>query len=216
MTRLWCIVLGVVLGGIVGSSQALAGTIVLGEAKSLPSPAATTQTSIEFYLDRTGADDGTPLSVGNFQVRVTLTGNGAGSLVKILGAADTSTHPQAYALDTKTVQAGTGAFGATLNLGSPISIADGGGLLKLNLELNAGASGLYTLAVQGGSGNTEFTSPSDFSTLLAVDASSGLLTVEVPEPTVGVLLLAALVASCLGVRTTNRPPCTHRMRTASC
>jgi len=171
-----------VLGLVATSSAALAGTIVLGETKALSSPAAVTQTSVEFYLDRTGADDGTPLSVGNYQLRLGLSGAGAGSTVRILGVGPTTTHAQAFTLDTTNVTAGTVAYAATLNLSSPFDIADGGGLLKVDLELQPGASGNYALTVLSGSGNTEFTDPVDFATLLAVDAGSGALNVAVPEP----------------------------------
>jgi hypothetical protein len=174
-------------------SSASAGSIVLGETKALSPPAAATQASIEFYLDRTGADDGTPLSVGNFQVRVALTGIGAGSTVRILGAGPTTARPQAFALDTTNVTGGIGAFAATLNLTSPFDIEDGAGLMKLDLELLPGANGNYLLTVQAGGGNTEFTSPVDFATLLAVDVGSGSLNV-VPEPNSAILLLGAAAA----------------------
>jgi hypothetical protein len=174
--------------------SAQAGSIVLGETKSLSSPAAVTQTAIEFYLDRTGTDDGTPLSVGNFQLRVALTGAGAGSSVRILTAAATTAHAQAFALDTTSVTAGTSAYAATLNFASPFDVADGAGLLKLNLELQPGAAGAYALTVQSGSGNTEFTSPADFSTLLSVAAGSGSLNVAVPEPS-SIVLFTALMAN---------------------
>ena len=179
--------------------SAQAGSIVLGETKSLSSPAAVTQSSIEFYLDRTSADDGTPLSVGNFQLRVALTGVGAGSSVRILDAGATISHPQAFALDTTSVTAGTSAYAATLNFASPFDIADGAGLMRLNLELQPGAVGTYALTVQTGSGNTEFTSPADFFTLLSVAAGSGSLDVAVPEPS-SIGLVVALMATAFPLR----------------
>lgn len=191
--RFWTLVASVCASNLF-LSDVHAGSIVLGETKSLSSPAVVTQTSLEFFLDRTGADDGTPLSVGNYQLRVALTGPGAGSSVRILGAAATTSHTQAFALDTTSITGGTSAYANTLNLASPFDIADGAGLLKLNLELQPGAVGTYALTVQTGSGNTEFTSPVDFSTLLSVAADSGSLNVAVPEPS-SIALVGVLMAS---------------------
>jgi hypothetical protein len=172
------------------------GSIVLGETKSISVPPSVTQTSFEFYLDRTGVDDGVPLSVGNFQVRVDLSGPGAGTAVRVVGVGETASHLQAYALDTKSVTAGTSAFAATLNLLSPFDIPDGGGLLKLDLELQPGTVGNYALAVRSGPGHTEFTSPIDFSTLIPIDVGMGLLAV-VPEP--ATLLMFAMAAAHFGI-----------------
>lgn len=174
------------------TTTAFAGSIVLGESKTIVQPTAVTQTSIEFFLDRTGADDGTPLSVGNYQVRISLTGAGVGSTARIVGAGATTGKPQAFVLDTKNVTAGTSAYVATLNLAHPFDVADGAGLLKVDLEFQPGAQGVYLLSAQPGAGNTEFTSPVNFSSLLAVESGNGSVTVLVPEPSTVAFVLAGV------------------------
>jgi len=175
-----------------------AGSIVIGETKELLPPSAAVQESVEFYLDRTDADDGTPLSVGNFQLRVDLSGADAGSAVRILGVGPTSTRSQAFALDTMDVTGGTSGYAATFNLASAFEIADGAGLLKIDLEVMPSASGDYTLSVLSGTGNTEFTDPIDFATLLPVAVGSAALSVAVPEPSC--LCLAMLGSVAVAIR----------------
>ena len=183
---------------LVLSGDARALSVVTGGKTMLSaSPTTMTVVDIEFYLDRTEADDGTPLEVGNYQIRFRLSGPGAGTAVRIQGAGETLSADQATTLDDATLAPSeaeaTEVLVATLNLGSAISVADGAGLARIELAVAAGAVGLFVIEVVSGAGNTEFTDPANFSTLLPIESESGELQI-VPEPgTSGLLALGLLV-----------------------
>jgi len=163
-------------------ASADAANVVTGEDKTIASPGATTNVTIEFYLDRTGGDDGTGLEVGNFNIRIELTG--PDNLVAITGVGETTDHPQAFTLDTTTVTPTTEAFAGTFNVSSPFTIDDLDGLAEITLEVQPGALGVYDLSVVTTTGDdTQFTDPDDFKTELPFTVSHGSLTITaIPAP----------------------------------
>ena len=192
-------VLGLTLFAVAAIGQPVqAATVVVGEQETVVTSPASFQTSIEFFLDLTEGDDGGTLSVGNFMVRVGLTGPNAGTDVSIVGIDDTVSieHPQTFPLDVKSVVNTTEGFGAVINLSSPFDIDDLDGLVRIILEVQPNVIGDYTLELIPGDGNTILTDPNDFVTLLPINLENGSLSiVPVPVPAgawTGLALLGGL------------------------
>lgn len=185
---------------IVALGQMVQGAIIVtGEQEALvPSPNTATQTSVEIFLDLTEADDGGALSVGNFQVRVVLSGPSAGTDVSIVGIEETVTaeHPQAADLNfANTVISPVEGVNGTLNFGAPFDINDEDGLVRVVLEVQPNVTGNYNLAIVTGVGNTELTDPDDFTTRLPFETIDGSLTIltVIPEPSSFALLGFAMI-----------------------
>jgi hypothetical protein len=193
MTRT-CLTLALALGLTTAwTTNAEADTIVTVEDATVTTTATSgASTTLDVYVDRTGADDGTPLTgVLNFQVRVELTGPTAGTDAQIVGVSarpsSAATHPQAHPLDSTNLVSSTEAFANTFNLGSVFPIADGDGLMEIEVEVNSGVVGTWNVEVLAATA-----SDTDFSdaggTPLPFTAGSGTLT-AVPEPATAALLL---------------------------
>ena len=177
-----------------------AALVVTGEQVQTAVPGAVVQRIVPFFIDLTGPDDGGTFDVGNFQVRLQLTGPSAGVNVSAVLVENNMSliNPQVVPLDVTNVDSTTQVFAATLGV-TPITLNDGGGLLQvvLNVTPTVSVGDVYTLEVVTGAGNTEFIDPNDFTTLLPFSFSNGTLAV-IPEPSaglyVGSLAVAAVIA----------------------
>jgi hypothetical protein len=195
----------IVLSFILASARGgFADLVVTGESAAIvSSPLLTLTVPIEFYLDAIGADQGNATAVGNFQIDVLLQGPsvGTGNDVRILAIESATLHAQSFPLTTTEVRsAGAEGFGATFNFAAPFSIADGGGLMKVQLEIRQNATpGVYTLNILTGTDQTQLTDPGDFATLLPISTANGSLTINaVPEPGSFMLLGFVLGSTYLG------------------
>ncbi|MEM9365256.1 MAG: PEP-CTERM sorting domain-containing protein [Planctomycetota bacterium] len=168
------------------SDSSEAAIVTVAEQKSVVTDSLVQQVPLEVYLDLTEGDDGGTLQVGNFQIRVQLNGTGAGSGVSVVDVGNTQSvlHPQGRSLDDEIVFSPTQGIGATSNFFDPFDLADGAGLMEITLEIQPNFIGDISIDFLVGEGNTLFTDPNDFSTLLApIETTSGSLSVTaVPEP----------------------------------
>ena len=169
------------------TGSASAAIVVSGESLRLLSPESTVTVPVEFALDLTGSDDGSSLSLGNFQLDILLVGPSAGSDVSILDAGTTVGRQQVRNLDVVTTTTTT-AFGGTLNFLAPFDVADNSGLFRIDLEIRQGTIGDYTLQVLAGPDQTLLTDPDDFFTPIPfTPVNANLSITAIPEP------------SCLGI-----------------
>ena len=165
---------------------------ISGDDFLMPSPSDTSSTaSVELYL----ADDtGGPVSLGNYQLRIALTGPNAGTDVKIIGGGQTNVtgnHPPAVtppilASDVQIVD-DDAYFLATENTfdidnptqpAPPFNVADGAGLGRIDFEVQPGVTGVYTFEILTTSvtADTALVDGADFLTPLAFGTSSPTLT----------------------------------------
>lgn len=139
--------------------------------------------SMEIFLDLTGADDGGFFEVGSFQVRVQLQGPNAGTDVQIISVGDTTDIPQGVPLNGDRDRGPTNWIGFNTSLFSSLVLADGDGLMRVDLLIAPFVTGDFTIDLLVGDGNTLFVDPDDFGVLLPFSTSSGTLTVApIPEP----------------------------------
>lgn len=201
-----------------GAGPALAGTVITADDQTVTSSAdEVTETSMEIFLDRTDDDDDADLSgVLNFQVRVELAGDDAGSDVSIVDVGDTADRDQTRSLDSTSVDSDTEAFGGTVNVGDPFAIADGDGLMRVDLEIEPNVSGEWTLEILTGE-ETDTALSDEAGDALPFDTAGGTLTVEsppttpIPEPASSTLAVLA----CGGLAVLGRPARRRRAANAA-
>lgn len=200
---------GSVLVFVLGVRPVHAQTVIVGESKTLGIPTASTDVSLDFYLDRTGPMDGMPLLVGNFQLRLELVGPGAGSLVSLVGVDEAIAHSQAFALDQTLVPNATSAFASTFNFEDPFEIGDGRGLLSARLRVEPGAIGEYQLRILTGVDDTQLTDPADFLSPLAFNVQHASIAI-VPEPASLCILASGVAVLCACGRFVQQTASTSR------
>lgn len=180
--------------------EAPAAVVVSGDSLVLASPTSATTVSLEFGLDLTGADDGGLIEIGNFQFDLLLVGPNAGTDVSVIGAGSTISRLQARTLDVVDTTPTT-AFAGTLNFASSFSVPDNGGFVRVDLLVQPGAFGDYTLDILTGTDQSLLTDPIDFFTPVPFATNAGQLSITaVPEPSSVALLVCASMGLAIRVR----------------
>ena len=148
---------------ILGPSRAEADIVVRGDDLDFATPTGTPGTgSMEFYIE---TDDGNPVEVGDYQIRVRLTGPNPGTDVKITGGGATDAggdHPPAAVsprLATEAAQViGDSEYfifsfsvlegpGGEIILEPPLMIDDGAGVARVDFEVAAGVEDDYSFQI---------------------------------------------------------------------
>jgi len=187
----WALGLTIAVLVTVAAHPAHAVLTIVGDDFSVPTPSGSASTgSFELYLTD---DTGGPVSLGNYQLRIGLTGPNAGTDVKIIGGGQTSaagSHPPAVippilATDVQIVE-DAAYFLATENTfvgdppeqAPPFDVADQAGLARIDFEVQPGASGAYTFEILTTSvtADTALVDGADFVTPLTFGTSSPVLT----------------------------------------
>jgi hypothetical protein len=174
----------------------LADLVVTGQMKTIGSPAILPLAeTIEFFLDLTGADDSGSITTGGWQIRVSLSGPNAGTDVAITGIANTVDFTQgSTGLGATDIFTTTEAFRAAPTV-TDFTLNDLDGFMRVNLLVQPGTLGDYTLMVLTGALDTQLATAGGAGEY-AYSTINGSLSV-VPEPS-GIVLMAAAAFLAIG------------------
>lgn len=189
------------LSNLLLPSSATALDVVVDSLQLSSDPLNPTSVSVDVWLDLATGETAPDLSA--FQVAVDLSGPASGGVDVVPPATlPSGAHPAAITSNfTPDFTGGDGparvSAAAFLNVGS-VTIVDGAGLMRIDLDIAASASGVFTLSVDTGAiTGTVLADP--VGAALPYSTVSGVLTIAEPVPLLpaplAALALAALLAS---------------------